>query len=275
MKKISFQGEHGAYSEASAQRFFKNNIESIPCRTFRDVLEETESGNSDYAILPVENSIEGSVGQSFDAILSSNLYAVGEIYLEIHHCLISNGKIDEIDTVYSHPQALGQCSDFIQKKSLKTVPAYDTAGSVKIIKDLNEKNVAAIASKNAAEIYNMPIIQEEIENDSNNVTRFLIFSKQQTEASPFVDVPDKTSIIFSIDHEPGTLYEVIKEFSNNNVSLTKIESRPKKGATWEYNFYLDFVGHMADPEISSMLEGLKKNTKFLKIIGSYPLAELN
>jgi len=271
MKKITFQGEHGAYSEASARRFFKNNIETVACRTFYDVLQETESGNSDYAILPVENSIEGSVGQSFDAILSSNLYAVGEIYLEIHHCLISNGKIDEIDTVYSHPQALGQCSDFIQKKSLKTVPTYDTAGSVKIIKDLNEKNVAAIASKNAAEIYNMPIIKEETENNPNNITRFLIFSKQQTKPT----ANDKTSIIFSINHEPRSLYEIIKEFSNNDINLTKIESRPKKGTTWEYNFYLDFVGHVSDTKISSMLEGLKEKTKFLRIIGSYSLAELN
>ena len=269
--KISFQGEHGAYSEASAQKFFKNDIETSPCNNFCDVLEETELGNSDYGILPVENSIEGSVGQSYDTILSSNLHAVGEIYLEIHHCLIGNGNINEIDTVYSHPQALGQCSDFIQKNSLKTVPTYDTAGSVKIIKELNTKGVAAIASKTAAEIYSVPIIKEQIENNSNNVTRFLIFSKQQTEPTS----NDKTSIIFSINHEPGTLYEIIKEFSNNDINLTKIESRPKKGATWEYNFYLDFVGHISDPKISSMLDSLKKNTKFLKIIGSYPLAELS
>ena len=271
MKKISFQGEHGAYSETSAQKFFNNEIEAIPCRTFHDVLQETESGNSDYAILPVENSIEGSVGQSFDAILSSNLHAIGEIYLEIHHCLISNGDIDNISTVYSHPQALGQCSDFIQEKSLKTVPTYDTAGSVKIIKDLGEKNVAAIASKNAAEIYNMPVLKEKIENDPNNVTRFLLFSKQQTKATS----NDKTSIIFSINHESGALYEIIKEFSNNTINLTKIESRPKKGTVWEYNFYLDFVGHITNEKISSVLENLKKNTKFIKIIGSYPLAELN
>ena len=271
MKKISFQGEHGAYSETSAKRFFKNEIEAVPCNTFQDVLEEAESGNSDYAILPVENSIEGSVGQSFDAILSSKLHAVGEIYLEIHHCLICNGELEDITTVYSRPQALGQCSDFIQKNSLKTVPTYDTAGSVKIIKEMGEKNIAAIASKNAAEIYNVPIVKEKIENDPNNVTRFLIFSKQQTEPTS----NDKTSIIFSINHEPGALYEIIKEFSNNNINLTKIESRPKKGTTWEYNFYLDFIGHISNETISSMLEGLKKNTKFLKIIGSYQLAELN
>ena len=191
--------------------------------------------------------------------------------MEIHHCLICSGNIDEIDTVYSHPQALGQCSDFIQKSSLKTVPTYDTAGSVKIIKEFDKKDVAAIASKNAAEIYSVPIIKAQIENNSNNVTRFLIFSKQQTEPTS----NDKTSIIFSINHEPGALYEIIKEFSNNSINLTKIESRPKKGTTWEYNFYLDFVGHISDKKISSLLERLKKNTKFLKIIGSYPLAELN
>ena len=270
MKKVSFQGEHGAYSETSALRFFRNEIETMPCLTFRDVLEEAGSGNSDYAILPVENSIEGNVGQSFDAILSSNLHAVGEIYLEIHHCLICNGKIDEITTVYSHPQALGQCSNFIQENSLKTVPTYDTAGSVKIIKDMST-SCAAIASKNAAKIYNMPIIKEKIENEPNNVTRFLIFSKQQTEQTS----NDKTSIIFSINHEPGALYQIIKEFSNNSINLTKIESRPKKGTTWEYNSYLDFIGHIADKKVSSLLNKLKKNTKFLKIIGSYPLAELN
>ena len=130
---------------------------------------------------------------------------------------------------------------------------------------------AAIASKNAAKIYNMPIIKEKIENEPNNVTRFLIFSKQQTEQTS----NDKTSIIFSINHEPGALYQIIKEFSNNSINLTKIESRPKKGTTWEYNFYLDFIGHIADKKVSSLLNKLKKNTKFLKIIGSYPLAELN
>ena len=117
----------------------------------------------------------------------------------------------------------------------------------------------------------MPIIKEKIENEPNNVTRFLIFSKQQTEPTS----NDKTSIIFSINHEPGALYQIIKEYSNNNITLTKIESRPKKGTTWEYNFYLDFIGHIADQKVSSLLNELKKNTKFLKIIGSYPLAELN
>mgnify|MGYP003325218885 FL=1 len=153
---------------------------------------------------------------------------------------------------------------------MKTVPTYDTAGSVKIIKELDDKSTAAIASQNAADIYSMPIIRENIENEKNNITRFLVFSKQQTEPTS----NDKTSIIFSIKHEPGALHEIIKEFFDNNINLTKIESRPKKGTSWEYNFYLDFVGHVSDEKISYLLDNLKKNTKFLKVIGSYPLAEL-
>ena len=271
MTKVSFQGEHGAYSETSARNFFKNDIETVPCLTFKQVLEQTESDSADYAVLPVENSIEGSVGQSYDAIYSSDLHAIGEIYLQINHYLIGIGKIDEITTVYSHPQALGQWNKFIQDNSFKTVPTYDTAGSVKIIKEINEKSVAAIASKNAAEIYNVPVIKEKIENISNNYTRFLIFSKQETQSTS----NDKTSIIFSIKHEPGALHEIIKQFFEKNINLTKIESRPKKGAVWEYNFYLDFIGHASDEKINSLLDGLNQNTKFLKIIGSYPISELN
>ena len=174
MSKVSFQGENGAYSESASKMFFKDTITTIPCSTFKQVLDNTETGISDYSILPVENSIEGNVGESYDVLYSSILYAIGEIYHKIEHCLIGNGKLDDVKTVYSHPQALGQCRNFLQNGSCKTVPTYDTAGSVKIVKDMNDKNIACIASKNAAAIYNMPIIKENIENDSNNYTRFLI-----------------------------------------------------------------------------------------------------
>ena len=197
MKRVSFQGERGAYSEAASVSFFGNEIEAIPCFTFADVLKNTENGNSDYSILPIENSLEGSVGESNDLLLSMELNVIGEIYHRIHHCLIGTGSIGDIDTVYSHPQALGQCRKFIQENSLKTVPSYDTAGSVKIIRDLNKSSVACIASRDAAEIFDVPVIQEGIEDNINNYTRFLVFSKEtngKTENS-------KTSIIFSVKHE--------------------------------------------------------------------------
>ena len=159
MNRVSFQGERGAYSDAASISFFGDDIEVIPCPTFADVLKNTENGVSDYSVLPVENSLEGSVGESNDLLLSTNLKAVSEIYHRIHHCLIGTGSLADIDTVYSHPQALGQCRQFIQENSLKTIPSYDTAGSVKIIKDLNKSNVACIASKNAAEIGALALVR--------------------------------------------------------------------------------------------------------------------
>ena len=271
MNKVSFQGEIGAYSESAAKLFFKDEITTIPSSTFKKVLDSTETGISDYSILPVENSIEGNVGESYDALFSSNLYAIGEIYHKIEHCLIGNGALDDVKTVYSHPQALGQCRNFLQNSSYKTVPTYDTAGSVKIVKDMNDKNVACIASKNAAAIYNMPIIKENIENNSNNYTRFLILSKEKTHETD----NDKTSIIFSIKHEPGTLYEIIRIFYENKINLTKIESRPKIGKTWEYNFYVDFIGHELNEDITKVLSEIKNCTSFLRVIGSYPIATLS
>ena len=270
MMKVSFQGEHGAYSESAAKKFFSGEIETIPCNSFEDVLELTENGGSDYSILPVENSIEGSVGQSIDAITHTKLHAIGEKYLKVEHCLISIGNLDDIETVYSHPQALGQCSDFIKTKNLKTVPTYDTAGSVKIIKNLNDTHSAAIASIDAGDLYNIPIIKEGIENNTNNYTRFLIFSKTNSKEK----TNDKTSIIFSVKHEPGALHQILKEFNDNDINLTKIESRPNKNTNWEYNFFVDFLGHSSNSKIKSVLGSIEKNTIFLKIIGSYPVADL-
>ncbi len=173
--------------------------------------------------------------------------------------------------MYSHPQALGQCRQFIQENSLKTIPSYDTAGSVKIIKDLNKNNVACIASRNAAEIFDVPVIQEGIEDTANNYTRFLVFSKEKNDKTE----NSKTSIIFSVKHEAGTLYQIINEFYQHKINLTKIESRPNKNTAWEYNFYVDFEGHQDDSSIKDMLEKLRNHSTFLKILGSYPIAKLD
>ena len=270
MKRVSFQGERGAYSEAASISFFGNDIEAIPCPTFSDVLKNTESDSSGYSILPIENSLEGSVGESNDLLLETDLNVIGEIYHRIHHCLIGTGSIGDIDTVYSHPQALGQCRKFIQENSLKTIPSYDTAGSVKIIKNLNKNNVACIASKNAAEIFGVPIIKEGVEDNANNYTRFLVFSKENNDKTD----NSKTSIIFSVKHEAGALYQIINEFYQHKINLTKIESRPNKNTPWEYNFYVDFEGQQDDPSIKDVLEKLRNHSTFLKILGSYPIAKL-
>ena len=275
MIKITFQGERGAYSEMAALNYFtkiqgNNETDFLTCLTFLDALKSTENGKSEYSILPVENSIQGSVSESYDALYDTKLSAIGETYQKIEHCLLGIGQIDKIKTVYSHPQALGQCSDFIQKKSFRTISTYDTAGSAGIIKEINQDDVACIASKNAAKIYNLNIIQEGISNNLTNYTRFLILSNKSTKETG----KDKTSIIFSIKHESGALYEIIKKFYEKNVNLTKIESRPKKETPWEYNFYVDFEGHQNDSKILDLLNELKEKTLFMKISGSYPIGEL-
>jgi len=271
MNRVSFQGEHGAYSESAVKKFFGKEIETLPCKTFEEALKSTESAKSNYSVLPVENSIEGTVGQSIDGITNTNLHSIGEVYLKVEHCLIGKGRLEDIETVYSHPQALGQCSDFIQNNKFKTVPTYDTAGSVKIIKEMNDIHCASIASYDAAKLYNISIIKQGIENNSNNYTRFLIFSKEKTIESK----NDKTSIIFSVKHEPGALYKILKEFNDNGINLTKIESRPNKNTNWEYNFFVDFLGHFSTPKISLVLNKISENTLFLKILGSYPIIDLD
>ena len=286
MNRVSFQGERGAYSEAASISFFEGEIETIPCSTFADALKNTENGASDYSILPVENSLEGSVGESNDLLLSTNLIVTGEIYHRVHHCLIGTGPLADIEIVYSHPQALGQCRQFIQENMLEIIPTSDTAGSVQTIKGLRDDSVACIASKEAAKIFGIPVIQEGIEDNANNYTRFLIFSKERSETmnSSFPKIayamasdPDnsKTSIIFSVKHEAGALYQIINEFYQHKINLTKIESRPNKNTAWEYNFYVDFEGHQDDSSIKDMLEKLRNHSTFLKILGSYPIAKLD
>ena len=268
MTLVSFQGERGAYSEAAAKSFFKEKIETVPLASFSEILEYASTNKVQYAILPIENSLEGSVGESYDLLYSTSLYATGEIYYKIEHCLIGEGKMSEIDTVYSHPQALGQCRQFIEEHNMKTIPSYDTAGSVKIVKELKKINCASIASRRAAQINQMPIIAEDIANDKNNHTRFLVMSNTESAQTG----NDKTSVIFSIKDEPGALYKIIKNFHENSVNLTKIESRPTKINTWEYNFYVDFEGHKDDPKIAEMLKTIKLEALFMKVLGSYPHA---
>ena len=212
-------------------------------------------------------------------LLTINLNVVGEIYHRVKHCLIGPGSLEDIDTVYSHTQALGQCRQFIQERSLKTIPSYDTAGSVKIIKDLNKNNLACIASRNAAEVFGVPIIQANIEDNTNNYTRFLVLSKESGENGSLFKSNDsskaKTSIVFSVKHEAGTLYQIINEFAEYKINLTKIESRPNKNTVWEYNFYVDFEGHQDDSSIKDMLKKVGSHSTFLKILGSYPIAKLD
>ena len=268
---VAFQGEIGAYSEEAALHFFGPTTQIKPCESLDDVFKMVERGEVPFGIVPVENSLEGSISRVYDLLLDSRLRVCGEVELRVVHCLIASPEIrvDLIKRVYSHPQALGQCKAFLKHLDCEIIPTYDTAGSVKMIKERGITDGAAIASARAAEIYGMEIIAKEIDDTPNNSTRFFILSQKDSPRSG----NDKTSIVFSAKHRPGALYKALSEFAVRNINLTKIESRPTRQELWEYNFYLDFEGHRGDKASREVIENLEDVSLFVKVLGSYPKAK--
>ncbi|MEM4311932.1 MAG: prephenate dehydratase [Nitrososphaerales archaeon] len=268
--KVAFQGERGAYSEQAALKYFKEGIELLPLRSLFDVFDAIENYKADYGIAPIENSIEGSVNETYDLLLEKDLKVIGEVKERIVHCLIVHPEIKdikELKVVYSHHQALAQCRNFLKKMNLPYEPYYDTAGSVKMIKEKGYKQAGAIAGERASQIYSMKILFKGIEDNASNFTRFLILSREPLNKK---SKRDKTSIIFTTKHEPGALYRALEEFALRNINLTMIVSRPTKTKPWEYNFYLDFEGNLQDKLVMEVLKGLEKKTSFIKVLGSYP-----
>jgi len=268
--RVAYQGEPGAYSESAVFSFFGSLSQPVPCRRFSDVFRSVETGETEFGVVPIENSIEGSVNQVYDLFLKYDHKVCGEIVLKIAHCLIANPgvNLNDITVIYSHPQALEQCRGFLEGLNCEMMSTYDTAGSVKMIKEKRLMDAGAVAGKKAAEIYEMSVLAEDVSDNPYNYTRFFVLSK--TDVTPSGN--DKTSVIFSTKHLPGALYQVLGEFAERGINLTKIESRPTKRRPWEYNFYLDFEGHRSEKRCAEALEGLRKKAVFVKVLGSYPKA---
>jgi chorismate mutase/prephenate dehydratase len=271
--KAAFQGEQGAYSESAVYAFFGANTEVKPCKDFKDVFESVEKKETSYGVVPVENSLEGSINQNYDLFLKYDLKVCGEVIVKIDHCLIANPgtTLADIKMVYSHPQALAQSRTFLEEFGRELIPTYDTAGSVKMLKEKGLRNAAAVASERAAKLYDMQILARDIADNLENYTRFFVLSQEDAAATG----KDKTSIIFGAVHEPGALYHALGEFAKRDINLTKIESRPTKQKPWEYNFYLDFEGHRTEKRCADALKALEKYASFIKILGSYPKANRN
>ena len=265
--KVSFQGEPGAYSEQAVFNYF-GNVETVPCESFDVMFDSVISGKSDAALAPIENSLAGSIHQNYDLLLRHDLHIVGEYFLRVQHCLIANPgvKMEDIKKAISHPQALGQCAAYLRGKGIKPETMYDTAGSVKMLKASGDMDTAAIASRRAAELYGMQILQEGIEDNQENYTRFLAVQREAT-------VPTgeaKTSIVFTLKHVPGSLFKAMSVFALRDIDLTKIESRPFQGKPWEYLFYIDFVGSADDDVSRRALDHLGEYATSLRVLGSYP-----
>lgn len=277
--KVAFQGERGAYGEMATLQYFPN-VKLLPLKSFQDVFDAAETGKVEYIVVPLENSIEGSINEIYDLLLQTKMNVVGEIYQRVRHCLIANRGTKMIRYVHSHPQALAQCRAYLQNKGFRPVPTYDTAGAAKMIKENKMADSAAIASKRAAELYDMEILDEGIEDRRNNYTRFFVLSPKKKNSGKSVshDVVShdhKTSIIFSVRHVPGALFAILGEFAIRKINLTKIESRPTKETPWEYNFYVDFEGHLQNKAVHEVLLSIKPKTSYIKILGSYKKAEFH
>lgn len=266
--EVAFQGEEGSYAQEAARQYFNRAVQTRPCETLDEIFRLVQDGRVPYGIVPVENSQEGSVGRSYDLLLESDILVCGEQRIRVSHSLIANKSVTlgSIKRIYSHPQALAQCQAFLKHLGAELIPAYNTAASVKMIKEKGIMDGAAVASEATADIYGMDVIARDIEDSQRNSTRFFILGKN--EMKPTGD--DKTSIVFLLRHEPGTLYRTMGEFSSRNLNLTKIESRPTRRTPWEYNFYLDFEGHRQDRVVMEALAGVRESTLFLKVLGSYP-----
>ncbi|MCP4627878.1 MAG: bifunctional chorismate mutase/prephenate dehydratase, partial [bacterium] len=251
---VAFQGEHGAYGDVASRRLVPAGA-YIPCLEFIDVFRGVEEGYLDLGVVPVENSLEGAVTQVNDLLTTTGLHVIGEVKVDVNHCLLATEATDyrEIRVVYSHPQALAQCRDFLMRNNLEPRPYYDTAGAAKMLARENPKAAAAIASSLCAELYNLDIIKEGIEDGPSNSTRFLLLSRE-----PYTGQGSKTSVIFAVAHEAGQLYEVLKLFADAKINLTRISSMPLRSDPSNYSFFLDFEGSEKDAKVMEVVEKMKK-----------------
>lgn len=272
LKKIAFQGEPGAYSELAAYEHFGSEIHTLPCDSFDSVYESLLAGEATHGMLPFENSLAGSIHRNYDLILRHELNIVSEHHLRVSHCLLGvpGSKIGKIQRAHSHPQALAQCEKNLTLLGIDRIAEKDTAGSARLIKEINNQNDAAIASKRAAEVYDLEILRENLEDNLHNYTRFLVLTTEPLVVDDPVNEDYKTSVVFSLENQPGVLFKALSVFALRDIDLTKIESRPIQGQLWEYMFYVDFIGHQQSINCSRALDHLGELAVFLRVLGSYP-----
>ncbi|CAN6289799.1 unnamed protein product [Urochloa humidicola] len=279
--KVAYQGCPGAYSEAAARKAYPN-CETVPCEHFDTAFQAVQNWVADRAVLPLENSLGGSIHRNYDLLLRHSLHIVGEVRLAVRHCLLANPgvKIENLKSAMSHPQALAQCEHTLTELGIEHREAVDdTAGAAKFVAEQMLQDTGAIASSLAAKLYGLDVLAENIQDDKDNVTRFMMLAREPI--IPRTDKPFKTSIVFSLEEGPGQLFKALAVFALREINLTKIESRPHKERplrvsddcllkNFDYLFYVDLEASMADPKTQNALGNLKEFATFLRVLGSYP-----
>lgn len=266
--RVVFPGVEGAYSQAAMQHYFGENCSSFHVRTFRDAMEAIEEGSADYAVLPIENSSAGAVDEMYDHLVEFENYIVGETVIPITHTLagLPGTRLEDIQRVYSKGVALMQASRFLNEHSnWQQISVANTAIAAKKILDDQDRTQAAVCSAYAAKVHGLSILEENINDEPNNSTRFIVVTNQKI----FLHDASKISICFEVPHESGSLYHILSHFIYNDLNMTKIESRPVEGKNWEYRFFVDFEGNMADAAVKNAIRGLREEARNLKILGNY------
>ncbi len=269
---VALQGERGSFSEEAVYKLLGRRARVLPCETFAATFETVARGRVRFCLVPIENTLVGSVYENYDLLLANHLHIIGEVNLRIVHNLIafSETTLANLRQVYSHPVALGQCNRFFQRHpNVEKIPFYDTAGAVKMLAERRLRGAAAIASRAAAQVFQARILQTHLEDHRENYTRFLLLSKN-SKVSPRAT---KVSIVFSTRNVPGALYKCLSVFALRDIDLSKLESRPLRGRPWEYFFYLDFAGNVREERCRNALAHLQEVTNFLRVLGCYERAK--
>ncbi len=269
---VGFLGPEGTYSHAAALKHFGYAINSHPLPTIDDVFREVEAGQTNFGVVPIENSTEGVISNTLDNFVDSTLKVCGEVSLRIHHHLLAKANsLDEIKRVYSHQQSLAQCRKWLAANLPHAEQVNVSSNAEAARRAAEDPTTAAVAGEQAGELYDLASLVSNIEDDPNNTTRFLVIGNIETGATG----DDKTSIMVSSQNEAGALYELLAPLARHNVSMSKIESRPSHGGLWEYVFFLDLDGHVSEPAISEVLEEIGQQAVMLKLLGSYPKSVLD
>ncbi|MBP5701489.1 MAG: prephenate dehydratase [Lachnospiraceae bacterium] len=265
--RVVFQGDEGAYSQLAMKKYFGDDVDCIHVPSFRAAMSVISEGSADYAVLPIENSTAGIVSEIYDLLAEYENYIVAEEVIQIEHCLmgVKGADISDIKTVFSHPQSLMQSARFLEKYDWKQISMPNNAFAAKKVATDGDKTQAAVASSLAAEIYGLDILENGINSEDNNSTRFIIVTNQKV----FRKDASKISLCFEVPHESGSLYHCLGHFIFNGLNISKIESRPIEGRTWEYRFFLDFDGNLSDPSVRCALTGLREEAKYLRVLGNY------
>lgn len=265
--RVVFQGVEGAYSQQAMNEFFGEGCHGYNVDTWKDAMEAIRKGEADYAVLPIENSSAGIVSENYDLVVEYDNYIIAEQVIKIEHALLGlpGAKLSDVEHVFSHPQALLQCSDYLEKRNWEKISVKNTAMAAKNVKAYGDIHQAAIASEITAAIYGMEVLDRAIQNNKNNSTRFIIVAGQAV----YTKDANHICICFETAHESGSLYHALSHFIYNGLNMTNIQSRPIAGKDWEYRFFVDFEGKFEDTAVQNALLGLREETSSLKILGTY------